>query len=84
MSKGGIRASRGMLGKAEGQMMGGYGKWNRELVAKSNSSKLAKMTHPEKMAAKKQLRLNNAINSGPKTLPDRLKEFKWRKSQGLV
>lgn len=45
----------GSLGKAEGQMMGGYGKWSRDLVARSNSAKMASMTHPQKMVAKRKL-----------------------------
>ena len=74
----------GSFGKAEGRMLGGYGKWNRDLVARAESAKKAAMTHPEKMKALRENKLMQSINNPASTPASRLGEFKWKKANGYL
>ena len=71
-------------GAQEAKNYGGYGKWHRELVAEHEAAQAAKRTHPERMREIRRRNMMADINGGEgHTIQDRLKTYKYYKSQGL-
>lgn len=81
------RIRSGQLGKEigvqEAKNYGGYGKWHRDLVKQHEAQVARDMTHREKMLERKRSNMMKNIN-GEVSIQERLKDYRYRKANGLL